>query len=462
MLAAKLIVKGEDLGPHTFFIQIRDIVTREPLDGIDVGDIGPKFGINGNDNGYLRFDHVRVPKDAMMNRFARITPDGLYELLDPNGIKILFQSLVSARVGIVMDSWLRYATSVTIATRYSLIREQFTDYEDPTRERQLLDYQIQRYKIFKNLARFYGHIFAKKPVCDHYFECEERLFKGDDSLLQEIHALSSLYKVYVSQTTVEGLEECRRSCGGHGYMMLSGMPSLYSNHVPTMTYDGDNNILALQAARYFVGLMRKPNPNGVFGFLSTPMNQLGSITDLREQQSHQACFEAIAKFKVNFIYQREVELLKQGVKKQVIWNEYLQVEGIEAAEAVYHASLHGYYIEGVNKSHSHTSRQALEYLRQIYATTELGKYRALLVKLGMNNESIDILKEVQLDSLDKTRCNALSLIEAVEVPEQTLNTVIGRKEANIYQNMIWSSKYMNPINKGKIYPGMTRYFKPKL
>ena len=31
-------------GPHAFIVQIRDLETHKPLEGIAVGDIGPKYG----------------------------------------------------------------------------------------------------------------------------------------------------------------------------------------------------------------------------------------------------------------------------------------------------------------------------------------------------------------------------------------------------------------------------------
>lgn len=42
------------------------------MPGIEVGDIGPKLGFNGVDNGFLRFTYVRVPRDAMLMRFAKV------------------------------------------------------------------------------------------------------------------------------------------------------------------------------------------------------------------------------------------------------------------------------------------------------------------------------------------------------------------------------------------------------
>jgi acyl-CoA oxidase len=42
---AQLIIGNKPYGPHPFVCQIRDLNTHEPLEGIHVGDIGPKFGV---------------------------------------------------------------------------------------------------------------------------------------------------------------------------------------------------------------------------------------------------------------------------------------------------------------------------------------------------------------------------------------------------------------------------------
>jgi len=37
-----------------------------------VGDIGPKFGFATIDNGFLRFDHVRIPRENMLMKYAQV------------------------------------------------------------------------------------------------------------------------------------------------------------------------------------------------------------------------------------------------------------------------------------------------------------------------------------------------------------------------------------------------------
>jgi acyl-CoA oxidase len=46
-------------GPHPFIVQVRDMKTHQPLNGIVVGDIGPKYGYITMDNAYMLFDQFR-------------------------------------------------------------------------------------------------------------------------------------------------------------------------------------------------------------------------------------------------------------------------------------------------------------------------------------------------------------------------------------------------------------------
>lgn len=46
-------------GPHPFIVQVRDMKTHQPLNGIVVGDIGPKYGYMTVDNAYMLFDKFR-------------------------------------------------------------------------------------------------------------------------------------------------------------------------------------------------------------------------------------------------------------------------------------------------------------------------------------------------------------------------------------------------------------------
>ena len=37
-----------------------------------MGEIGPKLGLNSNDNGYLGFDKVRIPRDQLLMKHSQV------------------------------------------------------------------------------------------------------------------------------------------------------------------------------------------------------------------------------------------------------------------------------------------------------------------------------------------------------------------------------------------------------
>lgn len=56
-----------------FIVQLRSLEDHLPLPGITVGDVGTKFGngaYNTMDNGVLRFNHVRIPRNQMLMRYV--------------------------------------------------------------------------------------------------------------------------------------------------------------------------------------------------------------------------------------------------------------------------------------------------------------------------------------------------------------------------------------------------------
>src|SRR5690349_10963198 len=74
---AQLEVAGEGHGVHALVVPLRD-ETGATLPGVRIEDDGHKMGLNGVDNGRIWFDGVRVPREALLNRFADVTEDGTY------------------------------------------------------------------------------------------------------------------------------------------------------------------------------------------------------------------------------------------------------------------------------------------------------------------------------------------------------------------------------------------------
>lgn len=103
--------------------------THKPLPGIAVGDIGPKYGYAPMDNGYMLFDHLKVPHSAMLSRYSMVDPNTC-TYSKPANPAVVYGSLTAVRAKIVMRARLVLARAVTVAVRYTAIRRQFSDRDD--------------------------------------------------------------------------------------------------------------------------------------------------------------------------------------------------------------------------------------------------------------------------------------------------------------------------------------------
>jgi acyl-CoA oxidase len=54
-----------------------------------------------------------------------------------------------------------------------------------------------------------------------------------------MHALNSGLKSVTSFQAAQGMEQCRLACGGHGYLMASGIPTIFGVVVGGCTSEGE-------------------------------------------------------------------------------------------------------------------------------------------------------------------------------------------------------------------------------
>ena len=278
IVMARLLVtennKLMDKGPHAFVVQIRSNENHETMPGVTAGDIGPKMGYNAVDNGFLRFDHVRVNRNAMMMKHSQVDENGVYH--PPPVAKAAYGTMVFVRSDIVMNAALYMKKAVVIATRYNLVRRQSnpgsgvqvpapdstsTTPKTPSKtqqlEAQVIDYQHSQRSLFPILAKAFAFHCTSDYMRRMYFEYEKQSrTRQDFSALPELHATSSGLKAYCSWATKDAIELCRLCCGGQGFMALAGFGTTFGNYAPNATYEGDNNVLCLQTSRYLLKVTR--------------------------------------------------------------------------------------------------------------------------------------------------------------------------------------------------------------
>ena len=106
-----------------------------PLPGVEVGDIGTKMGYNSMDNGFLKFNELRIPKENMLSRFAGIDAEGNFEVR--GDLRSLYMTMVGSRISIILGAFGGVQRATLIATRYAACRRQFANQTGSEKERKL-------------------------------------------------------------------------------------------------------------------------------------------------------------------------------------------------------------------------------------------------------------------------------------------------------------------------------------
>src|SRR6476661_7097578 len=178
---AQLEVGGASEGVHAFVVPIRE--AGKPCDGVRIEDDGAKMGLNGVDNGRLWFDGVRVPRGALLNRFADVTASGVYESEIENPNRRFFTmlgTLVQGRVCVGGAGINAAKVALTIATKYAVRRRQF-EATQPPEEDLLLDYGMHQRRLFPLLARTYAMHFAQEVVASQLHDVFSGVVTDEDS-----------------------------------------------------------------------------------------------------------------------------------------------------------------------------------------------------------------------------------------------------------------------------------------
>lgn len=122
VVVAQLYTKGQCHGIFPFIVQLRDEETHMPMPGIKIGEIGAKLGMNAVNNGFLGFERVRIPRQNMLMKNAKVLEDGTF-IKAPSSV-LTYGTMMFVRVVIVRDMSQFLAKAATIAIRYSAVRRQ--------------------------------------------------------------------------------------------------------------------------------------------------------------------------------------------------------------------------------------------------------------------------------------------------------------------------------------------------
>ncbi|MBA0768805.1 hypothetical protein Gotri_017585 [Gossypium trilobum] len=467
LVYARLITDGQDHGVHGFIVQLRSLDDHLPLPGITVGDIGMKFGsgaYNSMDNGVLRFDHVRIPRDQMLMGF--VTREGKFMQSDVPR-QLVYGTMVYVRQKIVADASCALSRAVCIATRYSVVRRQFGSHNGGP-ETQVIDYKTQQSRLFPLLASAYAFRFVGEWLKWLYTDVTQRLQASDFSTLPEVHACTAGLKSVTTSATADAIEECRKLCGGHGYLSSSGLPELFAVYVPACTYEGDNVVLLLQVARFLMKTVSQlgsgKKPVGTIAYMGRSEHLLQCRCEVERAEDW---------LKPNVILEAfEARAARMSVTCAKNLNNFPnQEEGFaqlatdlaEAAVAHVQLIIVSKFIEKLQQDIPGKGvKRQLEILFNVYALSLLHKHLGDFVASGCITPKQGALANEQLRLLySQVRPNAIALVDAFNYTDHYLGSVLGRYDGNVYPKL-YEEAWKDPLNETVVTDGYHEYIRPIL
>jgi acyl-CoA oxidase len=433
---------------HALLVPIRDARGR-PRPGVAIEDCGEKMGLNGVDNGRLAFDHVRVPREALLNRFADVDAEGRYTsgIDDPSRrFFTMLGALIQGRVCIAAASVSASKSALTIAIRYANRRRQFGPPDGE--EIPLLDYRTHQRRLLPALATTYALDFAVKDLVAAYARSQSRT-RSSPRERRRLEAHAAGLKVYATWHAVETIRACREACGGAGYLAENRFAALAADTEVFTTFEGDNTVLLQLVARSlltdyreefgdldlftsvrylasrFVDVIAEAVPTGVFGDVLSAVPGRDDEFAMRDRDAQRRAMAWREQHLLEGVGRR----LRRAMQGEDPFGAFLAAQDHAVTAAMAHVDrvVLESFTGRIRTVRSAGTRAVLERLADLHALSRIERDRGWFLEHGHLSpaRSKGVLRLVN-EACAELRPVAEDLVDAFSIPDRLLGAPIGR------------------------------------
>jgi acyl-CoA oxidase len=380
------------------------------------------------DNGRIWFDGVRVPRTALLNRYASIDDDGIYTSDIPNPDRRFFATigtLVGGRIGVGAASVSVTKSALTIALRYAYRRRQFGT--EPGRETLLIDYPLHQQRLIPRLAATYAYHFAfERLTADLVDEAADP---------RRIEARAAGLKARATRHAIDTVQEAREACGGQGFLSVNRLTEMRKDADIFTTYEGDNTVLLQLVAKGLLSDFRQQfNSLNMIGLIrQLTRHALGTVSEAapitRSTTSDSRLLEA--SWQLEQLQERErhqVGSLARRLKHRIDANvdpfdAFTQVQTHAFAAAHSHVDHHvlDSFVSRINELDAGPVRDVLDRLRSLHGLatirSDIGWFQQHGILSASTAEAIDKLQERLVADLAG---QSLGLVDAFAIPDEVL------------------------------------------
>ncbi|MCW2615740.1 MAG: acyl-CoA oxidase [Frankiales bacterium] len=438
---AQLDVAGEARGVHAFLVPIRS-ESGEVLEGVEAEDCGDKMGLQGIDNGRLRFCAVRIPRTALLDRYGQVSEDGEYtsSITSPGArFFTMIGALVQGRISIGGAGIAVARNALTIAVRWGERRRQFgtgLDMDTP-----LMDYLTHQRRLLPAIATSY----ALQAVHDHVTSLYVAQLKDPQPERQrEVEALAAGLKAVATWHTVRSVQDSRECCGGKGYLAENRFAALRADSDVFVTFEGDNTVLLQLVAKTLlsdyaaqfedldaVGTVRHLTTRTVSRLLEdSPLGRLTrESTDLRSADWQAQAMRFREERLVDSLARRLRRLVKEERMDPLRALSHVQDHALAAATAHVERLAHQLFAAKVAEAADGPAAEVLTRLRDLYALSVVSADRAWWLEHGYVDADTSKAVQTEVNVLcGELRPAALGLVQGFGIPDGLLRAPIAVAE----------------------------------
>ncbi len=432
---AQLDVAGEAQGVHAFLVPVRS-PSGEVLPGIEIEDCGDKMGLQGVDNGRLRLSAVRIPREALLDRYGTVEADGTYTSpINSPGARFftMIGALVEGRICIAAGGISVARSALTIAVRWGERRRQFgtgLDMDTP-----LMDYLTHQRRLLPAVCTSYALQAAHDHLTASYVDAlaEREQHTSSSSKQRAVEALAAGLKAVATWHTVETVQQARECCGGKGYLAENRFAALRADSDVFVTFEGDNTVLMQLVAKTLlsdyasqfedldaVGMVRHLTTRQVGRVLGDLGRSLRSGGDLRSPEWQAAALAFREERLVDALARRLRTLVKEGTDPLRALST-CQDHAVAAARAHIERVVHEQFAVKVEQS----GLPLLDDVRDLAVLSAIERDRAWWLEHGFLSADLsrDLQKQVNALCAD-LRPHALTLVEGFGIPDALLRAPI--------------------------------------
>lgn len=333
-------------------------------------------------------------------------------------------------------------------------------------EVQILDYQSQQHKLLPQIATVFAVTFAARNAWETYNDVTHNITEGNLEKLPELHALSCGLKAACSRDCTAGVETCRLSCGGHGYLSSSNLPRILTTTTAAQTYEGENTVMWLQLARYLVKMFKEGRSGKVK--LAPSVAYFATPPQRSQEQNPLSDYGLLHGWEASTLL-----LLEQLVSK----TEALNAAGLHpdnarnstallaehAAQVFIAGHMCRVFVRSVaNSSLSPGTSIILQQLCRLYLLFHVRDKADVFLRSGwLTSYDLASLEDEYCELLNLLRHQAVNLVDAFDIHDKILDSTLGCWDGEVY-NRIYETAMKSPLNQKDITDAYKKYLQPLL